>query len=216
MVELSAETKEALAAKADALEKALTEGDNALAYCCTRVDKKDIGKVWSLRKAGLGLLGGMKGDAKPIGVIEDTAVAPQRLPEYLRDIKKMLDNLGLNCVFYEHISTGELHLRPIIDIKTEKGRRMFRLVAEETARIVRKHRGGCSASDKGQGRGRATSRLRGHSRRDTLRILLHHSHRVHGGSKEGCGGPICTVLPGRRLHSGRCMQQHSRGLNSTC
>ena len=151
VVELSAETKEVLAIKADALEKALTEGDNALAYCCTRVDKKDIGKVWSLRKAGLGLLGGMKGDAKPIGVIEDTAVAPQRLPEYLRDIKKMLDNLGLNCVFYGHISTGELHLRPIIDIKTEKGRRMFRLVAEETARIVKKHRGSLSG-EHGDGR----------------------------------------------------------------
>ena len=151
VVELSADTKEELATKADALEKAMTKGDNAMAYCCTRVDKKDIGKVWSLRKAGLGLLGGMKGDAKPIGVIEDTAVAPQRLPEYLKDITNMLDNLGLNCVFYGHISTGELHLRPIIDIKTEKGRRLFRQVAEETARIVKKHRGSLSG-EHGDGR----------------------------------------------------------------
>ena len=63
----------------------------------------------------------------------------------------MLDNLGLNCVFYGHISTGELHLRPIIDIKTEKGRRLFRQVAEETARIVKKHRGSLSG-EHGDGR----------------------------------------------------------------
>ena len=127
VVELSADRREDLKVKADLLEKALTEGDNALAYCCTRVDKQDITKVWSLRKAGLGLLGGMKGDVKPIGVIEDTAVAPQRLPEYLKDIKEMLDSLGLSCVFYGHISTGELHLRPIIDIKTEKGKQLLYL-----------------------------------------------------------------------------------------
>ncbi|MGN1229416.1 MAG: FAD-binding and (Fe-S)-binding domain-containing protein [Prevotella sp.] len=151
VVELSADNRDDLKVKADRLERALTEGDDALAYCCTRVDKQDITKVWSLRKAGLGLLGGMKGDAKPIGVIEDTAVAPQRLPEYLKDIKEMLDRLGLNCVFYGHISTGELHLRPIIDIKTDEGRKMFRQVAEQTARIVKKHRGSLSG-EHGDGR----------------------------------------------------------------
>lgn len=144
VAELSANTTNELEEKALSLEKELMDGCNALAYCCTRVQGKDISKVWSLRKAGLGLLSGMKGDAKPIGVIEDTAVAPERLPAYLHEFNEMLHRLGLECVFYGHISTGELHLRPILNIKTEEGRKLFRKVASETALLVKKHRGSLS------------------------------------------------------------------------
>ena len=122
-----------------------------LAYACHAVDGADLGKVWALRKAGLGLLSGMKGDAKPIGVIEDTAVSPERLPEYLEEFDAMLADLGLACVYYGHISTGELHLRPIIDIKTAEGKRQFRAVAERTAALVKKHRGSLSG-EHGDGR----------------------------------------------------------------
>ena len=136
-------------ARADALEAELLA--SGLSYTCTRVYGADVARVWALRKAGLGVLSGMKGDAKPVGVIEDTAVAPERLPAYMRDFRAMLDRLGLQCVFYGHISTGELHLRPIINLKTEGGRRLFRAVAEETAALVRKHRGSLSG-EHGDGR----------------------------------------------------------------
>ena len=135
--------------RADALEAELLA--SGLSYTCTRVYGADVTRVWALRKAGLGVLSGMKGDAKPVGVIEDTAVAPERLPAYMRDFRAMLDRLGLQCVFYGHISTGELHLRPIINLKTEDGRRLFRAVAEETAALVRKHRGSLSG-EHGDGR----------------------------------------------------------------
>ena len=134
---------------ADALEKALEEA--GLAYTCTRVYGTDVSRVWALRKAGLGVLSGMKGDAKPIGVIEDTAVAPERMPAYMKDFRRMLERLGLSCVFYGHISTGELHLRPIINIKTPEGKMQFRAVAEETAELVRKHKGSLSG-EHGDGR----------------------------------------------------------------
>ena len=62
----------------------------------------------------------MPGSAKPVSVIEDTAVAPQRLPAYIADMKKMLDGYGLSCVYHAHISTGELHLRPVLNLKEEK------------------------------------------------------------------------------------------------
>ena len=136
-------------ARADALEAELLA--SGLSYTCTRVYGADVARVWALRKAGLGVLSGMKGDAKPVGVIEDTAVAPERLPAYMRDFSAMLDRLDLQCVFYGHISTGELHLRPIINLKTEDGRRLFRAVAEETAALVRKHRGSLSG-EHGDGR----------------------------------------------------------------
>lgn len=151
VVELSADDNKALEAKADDLERDLTTGDGALAYSCTRVEGTKISKVWDLRKAGLGLLSSMKGDAKPVGVIEDTAVAPERLPDYLTDFDDMLGRLGLSCVFYGHISTGELHLRPIINMKTAEGVRKFREVAQETALLVRKHKGSLSG-EHGDGR----------------------------------------------------------------
>ena len=122
-----------------------------LAYHCSRVYGTDIAKVWALRKAGLGVLTGVIGDEKPIGVIEDTAVSPNKLPLYLKDFSEMLKGLDLDCVYYGHIGTGELHLRPIINIKTAEGRKKFRSVAEATALLVKKHNG-CLSGEHGDGR----------------------------------------------------------------
>ncbi len=124
---------------------------SGLVYTCTRVYGAEVAKVWDLRKAGLGVLSGMKGDAKPIGVVEDTAVAPERLPAYMKDFGEMLERLNTSCVYYGHISTGELHLRPILNIKTEEGRKLFRNIARETALLVRKHKGSLSG-EHGDGR----------------------------------------------------------------
>jgi FAD/FMN-containing dehydrogenase/Fe-S oxidoreductase len=151
IIELRGETREEIDAIADQLEKALIENEKHLAYACSRVYGSEISKVWSLRKAGLGLLTGMKGDAKPIGVIEDTAVAPEKLPAYMADFAQMLDNLGLSCVYHAHISTGELHLRPIINIKEAEGKRKFREVAYQTALLVKKYKGSLSG-EHGDGR----------------------------------------------------------------
>ena len=151
IIELRGETREEIDAVADQLEKALIENDAHLVYACSRVYGSEITKVWSLRKAGLGLLTGMKGDAKPIGVIEDTAVAPEKLPDYMADFAQMLDNLSLSCVYHAHISTGELHLRPIINIKDAEGKRKFREVAYQTALLVKKYKGSLSG-EHGDGR----------------------------------------------------------------
>ena len=151
IIELRGETRAEIDAIADQLEKALIENEEHLVYACSRVYGSEISKVWSLRKAGLGLLTGMKGDAKPIGVIEDTAVSPEKLPAYMADFSQMLENLGLSCVYHAHISTGELHLRPIINIKEAKGLKKFREVAYETALLVKKYKGSLSG-EHGDGR----------------------------------------------------------------
>ena len=151
IIELRGETKAEIDAIADQLEKALIENEEHLVYACSRVYGSEISKVWSLRKAGLGLLTGMKGDAKPIGVIEDTAVTPEKLPAYMADFAQMLEKLGLSCVYHAHISTGELHLRPIINIKEAEGKRKFREVAYETALLVKKYKGSLSG-EHGDGR----------------------------------------------------------------
>ena len=149
IAELRAESREEIDRQADKIEKALLA--SGLVNHCTRVYGGDVAKVWNLRKAGLGILNGMPGDAKPTGVIEDTAVAAKRLPAYMRDFRAMLERLGTSCVFYGHISTGELHLRPILNLKTEEGRRLFRQIAHETTLLVRKHRGTISG-EHGDGR----------------------------------------------------------------
>ncbi|MBR2226163.1 MAG: FAD-binding protein [Bacteroidales bacterium] len=149
IAEFWADTREGIDAQAEAFEKEVTA--SGLVSTCTRVYGAEVAKVWDLRKAGLGVLSGMKGDAKPIGVIEDTAVAPERLPAYMQDFREMLDRLHTSCVFYGHISTGELHLRPILNIKTAEGRKLFRDIATETAHLVRRHKGSLSG-EHGDGR----------------------------------------------------------------
>lgn len=149
IAELRADTREEIDAQADRLERELLQ--SGLVTLCTRVHGGDVSKVWNLRKAGLGILNGMEGDAKPTGVIEDTAVSAARLPAYMRDFRDMLHRLNTSCVFYGHISTGELHLRPVLNLKTEEGRRLFREIARETTLLVRKHRGTISG-EHGDGR----------------------------------------------------------------
>lgn len=112
---------------------------------------KDIGKVWSLRKAGLGLLSNLPGDEKAVPVIEDTAVDVKDLPAYIMDFNLILKKHGLYSVHYAHAGSGELHLRPIINLKTAEGNRLFRVIAEEIALLVKRYNGSLSG-EHGDGR----------------------------------------------------------------
>lgn len=112
---------------------------------------EDTKKIWTLRKAGLGLLSNLPGNEKAVPVIEDTAVAVRDLPAYIRDFNDILKKHGLYSVHYAHAGSGELHLRPIIDLKTEEGNRLFRTIAEEVATLVKRYRGSLSG-EHGDGR----------------------------------------------------------------
>jgi FAD/FMN-containing dehydrogenase/Fe-S oxidoreductase len=120
-------------------------------YSYPIVKGKDISKVWDLRKAGLGVLSNMKGDSKPVSLIEDTAVNVERLPDYMEDIEKMLSGFGKEAVFHAHIGTGELHLRPILNLKDPDDVVLFRTIGLETAKLVKKYRGSLSG-EHGDGR----------------------------------------------------------------
>jgi FAD/FMN-containing dehydrogenase/Fe-S oxidoreductase len=112
---------------------------------------EDTNKIWSLRKAGLGLLGNMPGDKKPVPVVEDTAVDVRDLPDYIAEFDNLLTKYGLNSVHYAHAGSGEIHLRPIINLKTEEGNKMFRTIATEIAGLVKKYQGSLSG-EHGDGR----------------------------------------------------------------
>lgn len=149
IVELAGDTREEVDEVADRIVADMEE--QGYGFHFPRVYGNDIQRVWNLRKAGLGLLSGMPGNAKPVSVIEDTAVAPERLPAYMADFGEMLKRLGLQCVYHAHISTGELHLRPVLNLKEERDRKLFRQVATETAVLVKKHKGSLSG-EHGDGR----------------------------------------------------------------
>jgi len=111
----------------------------------------DTKKVWALRKAGLGVLSNMEGDAKPVSVIEDTAVNVELLPDYMDDFQKILNKYQLECVYHAHIGSGELHLRPVLNLKDSKDVEMFRTIGLEIAHLVKKYKGSLSG-EHGDGR----------------------------------------------------------------
>ncbi len=166
------------------LEQAMNEA--GFGYHFPLITGADVNKVWALRKAGLGVLSNMKGDAKPVSVIEDTAILPEDLPAYIAEFKQILEQHNLNCVYHAHIATGELHLRPVLNLKDKDDVRLFRTIALETAKLVKKYRGSLSG-EHGDGR------LRGEF------IPLMYGEQVYGLFKEikQCFDPQGVFNPGK-------------------
>ncbi len=105
----------------------------------------EMNLVWALRKAGLSLLTGRKGAAKPVTGIEDTAVRPERLPEYVAGLSGIFSRLNLQACFYGHAATGLLHVRPVLDLQSPGDLKKFRQVADEVSALVRQFKGSLAA-----------------------------------------------------------------------
>ncbi len=149
VLEWARETREEIAMLHQKLEHELKAA--GFGYHFPLVTGEDTKKVWALRKAGLGLLSNVPGDAKPVSLVEDTAVDPKVLSQYIAEFKMIMASHGLNCVYHAHIATGELHLRPVINLKDPEGVKLFRTVATEIAHLVKKYRGSLSG-EHGDGR----------------------------------------------------------------
>lgn len=115
------------------------------------IEGDEMAKVWNLRKAGLGVLSNVRGDTKPVTVVEDVAILPEKYPAYYQEFKKMLSQFNLRCAFYGHISTGELHNKPLINLKDTEETKLFRVLAMQNAMLVKKW-GGCLSGEHGDGR----------------------------------------------------------------
>ncbi|WP_295768851.1 FAD-binding and (Fe-S)-binding domain-containing protein [uncultured Mucilaginibacter sp.] len=137
--------------KATALKVEAEMREAKLGYHFPLLFGNDTRRIWALRKAGLGLLSNLPGDAKPVAVIEDTAVAVEDLPAYIAEFNIILQKFGLNAVHYAHAGSGEIHLRPILNLKTDEGNRLFRVIAQEIALLVKKYKGSLSG-EHGDGR----------------------------------------------------------------
>ena len=108
-------------------------------------DPAQAALFWMVRKAGLSLLTGMAGDAKPATVIEDAAVIPAKLPAYVAGLRSILDRHGLQASYYGHAASGLLHVRPILDLHTPAGVKIFRQLATDVAALVKEFKGSLAA-----------------------------------------------------------------------
>ena len=151
-VELRAETDDNLSKQVEQLIKRIK--DAGFGYAFPVVYPPQTAAIWTLRAAGLGLLSNVPGDAKPVAFVEDTAVALPELPTYIREFEALMTSHGQQAVYYAHAGAGELHLRPVLDLKTKEGRKELRSIAEDTAKLVKKYNGSISG-EHGDGRVRA-------------------------------------------------------------
>ncbi len=152
IVELRSSEPKILEAQVQRLEDKLR--NNHLGYAYPTVSPPHTQAVWELRKAGLGLLSNIEGDAKPVACIEDTAVALEDLPAYIRDFDQLIKSFKQEAVYYAHAGAGELHLRPILDLKKSEGVEQFYEITKATAELVKSYKGSLSG-EHGDGRVRA-------------------------------------------------------------
>ncbi len=142
MFELASDSMEDAENQANALVEDLQK--NNFGYAVIKLYGADIDKIIELRKAGLGLLGSIVGDDKAADSIEDTAVELSDLPSYIAEFAAMMKKYNQDAIYYAHAGAGELHLRPVLNLKKKEDLVLFRTIATEVAHLVKKYRGSLS------------------------------------------------------------------------
>ncbi len=147
MIEFDGDTDDEVRGRVTDLKQRLH--DQAYAFH-DAFDPTDRARAYGVRKSGLGLLMGLKGEAKPQGFIEDTAVAPEHLADYIRRLRTLLKTHGCEATYYAHASVGCLHVRPVLSVKSPEGIARMRQICEETCALVLEY-GGSFSSEHGDG-----------------------------------------------------------------
>jgi FAD/FMN-containing dehydrogenase/Fe-S oxidoreductase len=120
-------------------------------YALPVVRGADTQRVWALRAAGLGILANLPGDKKAVACIEDTAVSIDDLADYIAEFGRLMEGFGQRAVYYAHAGAGEIHLRPILDLKRRPDRQLFHDITAAVATLVKKY-GGSLSGEHGDGR----------------------------------------------------------------
>jgi FAD/FMN-containing dehydrogenase/Fe-S oxidoreductase len=141
LVELARDTKEEAESATHALCQTLSENG---AYALPILKGTEIMQALDLRKSGLGALGNMVGDAKAVACVEDTAVPLDQLSDFIEEFTALMARHDQKAVYYAHAGAGELHLRPILNLKKTAHIRLFRTITAEVAQLVKKYRGSLS------------------------------------------------------------------------
>ena len=172
-VELYGDRAEDLPPRLDGIEQELA----ASGLRCTwkrAITMPDQARIWSMREASLGLSMAMKGDAKSLSFVEDTAVAPEKLRDYIDRFLKIIRGHGTVAGIYAHASVGCLHVRPVVDLKTEEGVRKFEAIANDISDLVLEF-GGALSGEHGDGlvRGPFIEKMFGPALYNAFRTVKH-------------------------------------------
>ncbi len=148
-VEFYGESPREVRSKLEALKADMER--RRLGYATMITNDPDEQRRWyALREAGLGLAMALKGDAKPLPYVEDTAVSPEQLPEYVRRFEEIVARHGTESAYYGHASTGCLHIRPVVNMKKREGVETMAAIAEEISDLVLEF-GGSLTGEHGDG-----------------------------------------------------------------
>lgn len=120
---------------------AALEAKNIGLRTSTFLNEGDQNHIWGLRKAGLSLLTGCKGASKPMPGIEDVAIMPAKLPEYVEGLRSLMASMGLDGSFYGHAASGLLHVRPTVDLHNAEDIAKYRQIAEGVSALTRQFKG---------------------------------------------------------------------------
>jgi FAD/FMN-containing dehydrogenase/Fe-S oxidoreductase len=152
MIEFRGTSLEEALAKGEALVADLKKA--GLGYAYPIIEPEKVAAAWALRAAGLGLLGNISGDPKAVACIEDTAVDIEDLADYIAELDAILEEFGQHPVHYAHAGAGEIHMRPILDLKKAADVEEFYQISLASAKLVKKYQGSLSG-EHGDGRVRA-------------------------------------------------------------
>src|SRR5215831_1314533 len=169
MVEYAGETEEEVKEQVYKLEELRKK--EAIGYASTLAFKpEEVKAIWGVRKAGLGLLLGTKGDKKPIAFVEDTAVAPAQLPEFIKRFREIIADHDAVAGYYGHCSVGCMHIRPLINLKEESEKNKMVSIANAIADLVLEYNGAMSGEHgDGLARSHFNARLFGPALYDAFR-----------------------------------------------
>lgn len=142
LLEMRGNNEEDLKIQTQELLKSLS--NSGLSYWNPVLEGIEIEMAIELRKAGLGLLGNLVGDKKAVACIEDTAVALSDLSAYIKEFTVLMQSYDQQAVYYAHAGAGELHLRPILNLKNSKDVLDFRKITTDVAKLCKKYNGSFS------------------------------------------------------------------------
>ena len=169
LVEFYGESEKELQGKISGLKRHMES--SRLGYACVpAMSPEEQANIWEIRRAGLGLLMSVKGDSKPLPFVEDTAVPPEKLPEYVRRFDEMVRDHDTVAGYYGHASVGCLHIRPMVNIKTDEGLEKLVSIATAVSDLVLEY-GGSLSGEHGDGivRGVWTEKMFGSTLYDAFR-----------------------------------------------
>ena len=149
VVEMAGESTAEVQSKLSAFEQVIKRTTNTFSVTIL-IEPAQQRQVWAMREAGLGLMMNVEGDTKPLPFVEDTAVSPERLPEYVERFDEIVRRHGTEAGYYGHASVGCLHIRPLVNLKQSTGIDTIYQIADEISDLVLEF-GGSLSGEHGDG-----------------------------------------------------------------